>query len=257
MKYYFLILLIGISLIINCQNEDLRLELEINRDFNVEVENLKEKTIFDGVKPTNEIRIILKCSTNVCKIYENDNKIIEKIIDEKEKKFLNKNLESLKNKENKEKYKNTNTKIFFENEILLTYIPLEIEKIFGLFSYQNKILLSDEKEFEIDKFDYEVLNEYGDIWKLYCEYENCKILYSSNNKKQKFIKNWNFKLSNNEIKKLKKILVEVFILEKTYIKFRTESRQELILDNGKVYTRNDTKYYKKIFDEFFNINIEK
>ncbi len=259
MKYYF-IMLLSIILSLSCYSKGLNLKLEIERNYEIDIGSISKESIFKGVKESKKRNISLECTDNICKIYESNNKIIEKKISKNEEKLLKKMFTVLKSKKNR-KHIATNTIVSFSDlnghNIELQYIPIEIEKIFDIFSYKNKVIITDENFFKTEKFSYEILNNYGNIWKLYCESQNCRIFYFSNNNNWNLTQEWNFNLSQLEVDVLKKSLIKLFIEKKDEEEINSNSRQEIIFDNGKIYNKTINSDYKKIIKETFNINIEK
>ena len=56
---------------------------------------------------------------------------------------------------------------------------------------------------------------------------------------------------------LKKNLIKLFIENTDEKEIKSDSRQEMIFDNGKIYYKTINSDYKKIIKETFNIDIEK
>lgn len=259
MKYYW-ILLLSIILSLGCHSRGLNLKLEIERNYEIDINDISKESIFKGITKIRKRNTLLECTDNTCKIYESNNKIIEKKISKNEEKLLKKMFTVLKSKKNR-KHIATNTIVSFSDlnghNIELQYIPIEIEKIFDIFSYKNKVIITDENFFKIEKFSYEILNNYGNIWKLYCESQNCRIFYFSNNNNWNLTQEWNFNLSQSGVDDLKKNLIKLFIENKDEKEIKSDSRQEMIFDNGKIYYKTINSDYKKIIKETFNIDIEK
>lgn len=79
MKYYF-IMLLSIILSLSCYSKGLNLKLEIERNYEIDIGSISKESIFKGVKESKKRNISLECTDNICKIYESNNKIIEKKI---------------------------------------------------------------------------------------------------------------------------------------------------------------------------------
>ena len=77
MKYYLTILL-SIILSLGCYSKGLNLKLEIERNYEIDINKISKESIFKGVKKSKKRNVLLECTGNICRIYENNNRIIKK-----------------------------------------------------------------------------------------------------------------------------------------------------------------------------------
>ncbi|WP_304179520.1 hypothetical protein [Leptotrichia trevisanii] len=140
----------------------------------------------------------------------------------------------------------TNTYVEIERERFY-YIPIEIEEIFKILNYKNKIIITDEKYQNSKKFMYQGKTPDGSIWKLYCEFESCEIIYYYlfSDFSSELKKSWKFKMTNSEIENIKNILIDSLKIDGDK-KVYSDVRSEMIFENGKTYyyQKANKKYYK-------------
>lgn len=146
---------------------------------------------------------------------------------EKIKKLLNK---IIKKSENIFIASNSITKININGkEYVIPYIVEEEIELLNLFSYKNKILISDEEYHNSKRFLFRALNEFGSRWEIFCGENKCKILYYPNNL-DKAERIW-------EIKKLETEILQNKLMDAINNKYEETlwngQNYELILDNGK------------------------
>ena len=249
-----LILIMSIFVLsISCMGNGLNFELKIES----KCENFLEEESLDI--DTRKVEILLKCQDNNCKIYENNNMVNNRNVNKYEikkiKKLLNK---IIKKSENIFVASNSITEININRkEYAIPYIIEEEIELFNLFSYKNKILISDEKYHNSKRFLFRALNEFGSRWEIFCGENKCKVLYYPNslNKAEKV---W-------EIKKLETEILQNRLMDAINNRYEETlwngQNYELILDNGKKYYNKIEKgKFKKILNELIKDdykNIEK
>lgn len=136
-----ILIIIASFLCISCMENGLNFELKIES----ELEEFYKEKISDV--HSKKVEILLKCQKNNCKIYENNkmvnNRDVNRYEIKKIKKLLNK---IIKKSENIFIASNSITEINVNRKEYVTpYIFEEEIELFNLFSYKNKILISDEE----------------------------------------------------------------------------------------------------------------
>ncbi|BBM35544.1 hypothetical protein [Pseudoleptotrichia goodfellowii] len=248
-----ILIIITSFLCISCMENELNFELKIKSRY----ENFSEEESSDIDTKKNEI--LLSCRKDNCKIYENDkmvnNRNVNRYEIKKIKKLLNK---IIKKSENIFIASNSITKININRkEYIIPYIIEEEIELLNIFSYKNKILISDEEYHNSKRFLFRALNEFGSQWEIFCGENKCKILYYPNNL-DKAERVW-------EIKKLETEILQNKLMDAINNKYEetlyNEQNYELILDNGKKYHNKIEKgKFKKILNELIQEdykNIEK
>lgn len=237
-----ILIIIASFLCISCMKNELNFELKIKSKY----ENFSEEESLDI--DTKKVEILLKCQKNNCKIYENNkmvnNRDVNRYEIKKIKKLLNK---IIKKNENIFIASNSITEINVNRKEYVTpYIFEEEIELLNLFSYKNKILISDEEYHNSKRFLFRALNEFGSRWEIFCGENKCKILYYPNNL-DKAERIW-------EIKKLETEILQNKLMDAINNKYEETlwngQNYELILDNGKKYHNKIEKgKFKKILNE--------
>ena len=187
----------------------------------------------------------LICKEDKCEITENRKKVMEKKVNNRERKKISDLIDKINKKKNKNYIRNvytvSTTVVVSKERMPFFYIPYEVEEIFNLLSYKNSVLVNDETEEAIStkKYSFEYAEEFKGkpvIWKLYYDNGKMKILHYKENQ---LLKSWEISLDNKKEENIKKRLFE--ILSDTPLPDRTmvKSNHMIIMDNGKSYRKTD------------------